>query len=415
MHYQTDYLIIGGGASGIAFADTLLTETDATITIVDRGHSPGGHWNYTYPFVRLHQPSAAYGVVSKRLGRDAVDTIGGNKGLNELAGAGEIKGYFQQVLDRTLLPSGRVTYLANSDYQENGNVVSKISGETASIEVRKKTVHSAYLTSDTPESHTPKFSVDPDVHLVTPKGLAEQEHAASQYVVAGSGKTAIDVCLWLLANNVDPNRILWVMPRDSWFLDRRFFQTSEEFFDFRLNYSAKETEAIINAKSTEDLFERLDADKILLRLDKEVTPTSFKCATVTEAELETLRSIKNIVRKGYVSHIGNGRLHLSGGTEKTLRDAIHIDCTASAISDVPPRPVFEGTNIYIQGVRACQPTFSAAFLAFMEATGRSEKDKNALTAPVNYPVDAEDWIRQKFISGQNQFAWISDPECLAEN
>ena len=55
---DTDYLIIGSGAVGMAFADTLLDETDAHITIVDRHGKPGGHWNDAYPFVSLHQPSA---------------------------------------------------------------------------------------------------------------------------------------------------------------------------------------------------------------------------------------------------------------------------------------------------------------------------------------------------------------------
>jgi cation diffusion facilitator CzcD-associated flavoprotein CzcO len=53
---ETDYLIIGSGAVGTAFADTILTETDATIVIVDKLHQPGGHWNFAYPFVTLHQP-----------------------------------------------------------------------------------------------------------------------------------------------------------------------------------------------------------------------------------------------------------------------------------------------------------------------------------------------------------------------
>jgi hypothetical protein len=28
---------------GMAFTDTLVTETDAQVVIVDRGHAPGGH------------------------------------------------------------------------------------------------------------------------------------------------------------------------------------------------------------------------------------------------------------------------------------------------------------------------------------------------------------------------------------
>ena len=50
---EVDYLIIGAGAAGMAFADSLVTESGATIAIVDRHHRPGGHWNHAYPFVRL--------------------------------------------------------------------------------------------------------------------------------------------------------------------------------------------------------------------------------------------------------------------------------------------------------------------------------------------------------------------------
>ena len=63
---DADYLIVGSGAAGMAFADTLLDESSARIVMVDRHHGPGGHWNDAYPFVRLHQPSAYYGVNSKK-------------------------------------------------------------------------------------------------------------------------------------------------------------------------------------------------------------------------------------------------------------------------------------------------------------------------------------------------------------
>ena len=43
---ETDYLVIGTGATAMAFVDTLLTEqADATVLMVDRHHRPGGHWN----------------------------------------------------------------------------------------------------------------------------------------------------------------------------------------------------------------------------------------------------------------------------------------------------------------------------------------------------------------------------------
>jgi cation diffusion facilitator CzcD-associated flavoprotein CzcO len=41
---ETDYLVVGAGAMGMAFTDTLVAETDAHVVVVDRGHAPGGHW-----------------------------------------------------------------------------------------------------------------------------------------------------------------------------------------------------------------------------------------------------------------------------------------------------------------------------------------------------------------------------------
>jgi cation diffusion facilitator CzcD-associated flavoprotein CzcO len=39
-------------------------QSRADVIMVDRRHAPGGHWLEAYPFVRLHQPSAYYGVNS---------------------------------------------------------------------------------------------------------------------------------------------------------------------------------------------------------------------------------------------------------------------------------------------------------------------------------------------------------------
>src|SRR5262245_2698845 len=101
---RTDYLVVGAGAAGMAFTDELLTHGDATVTIVDRRHAPGGHWLAAYPFVRLHQPSTFYGVSSVPLGQDALDAVGTNAGFYELAGVDEIRAYYERVMHRHFLP-----------------------------------------------------------------------------------------------------------------------------------------------------------------------------------------------------------------------------------------------------------------------------------------------------------------------
>ena len=50
---ETDYLVVGCGAAGMAFAGALIAASDAEVVMVDRRHAPGGHWNDAYPFVRL--------------------------------------------------------------------------------------------------------------------------------------------------------------------------------------------------------------------------------------------------------------------------------------------------------------------------------------------------------------------------
>lgn len=65
---ECDYLIVGAGASPLAFIDTLLTELpDSKVILIDKKGAPGGHWVDAYGFCRLHQPSIVYGISSKQL------------------------------------------------------------------------------------------------------------------------------------------------------------------------------------------------------------------------------------------------------------------------------------------------------------------------------------------------------------
>src|SRR5258708_4685340 len=106
MAMDTDYLVVGAGASGLAFADTLLAEAAVAVTLVDRREAPGGHWRQAYPFVRLHTPSAFYGVNSLALGQDRIDQTGENAGFYERATGQDVREYFATVAER-LTRTGR--------------------------------------------------------------------------------------------------------------------------------------------------------------------------------------------------------------------------------------------------------------------------------------------------------------------
>ena len=109
---ETDYLVVGAGATAMAFVDTLLDHSDASVTIVDRRKAPGGHWTDAYPYVRLHQPSAWYGVVS----RPVPETSGQGASSEHRATGAEVLAYFDRLMHERFLPSGRVTWLPGVDY-----------------------------------------------------------------------------------------------------------------------------------------------------------------------------------------------------------------------------------------------------------------------------------------------------------
>lgn len=76
---ETDYLVIGAGAAGMAFTDAVWDHSDAHVTLVDRRDAVGSHWRDAYPFVRLHQASPFYGVASTPSG-GAIQTSGPETG-----------------------------------------------------------------------------------------------------------------------------------------------------------------------------------------------------------------------------------------------------------------------------------------------------------------------------------------------
>ena len=407
MTLDTDYLIIGSGAVGMAFADTLFHETDARMVIVDRHHGPGGHWNDAYPFVRLHQPSAYYGVNSRMLGSNAKDGSGINAGMYERATGAELVSYYEQVM-QVFLASGRVRYFPMCDYVGNHTFKSLTSGAERTVTARKKIVDTTYLQTKVPSTQPPKYAIAPGIACVPLNELPRVKQAPSGYVVVGSGKTGIDACLWLLENGVDGDAITWIMPRDAWYLNRAKVQPGEEFFMQSYGAFAQQIEAVSAATSIDDLFVRLSASKELLRLDEAVTPTMFHSAIMSESEMVLLKRIKNIVRLGRLQRIEPNQMVLDRGSVATDPQRLYVDCSASAIARRPIVPVFNGNTITPQFVRTVQPTFSAAFTAHVEAHYDDEIEKNKLCTAIPLPDEPIDWLKMLAVNMGNQQRWSRD-------
>ena len=392
---ETDYLVIGAGASGLAFTDALIADAEVDVVMVDRRHSPGGHWNDAYPFVRLHQPSATYGVTSRPLGTETIDASGPNAGFYERATGVEICDYFWRVLEEQLVGSGQVRFFGQCDYggHHAGDHAfsSRLTGETTTVRVRQKVVDATYLETSVPATHTPAFTVDAGVKLIPVGELVDVTEPPSGFTVLGAGKTAMDACSFLLDNGVDPDKIRWVRPRDAWLMNRASWQPLDLVASTVESLSLV-LESLAEAENLDDLFRRLEACGALLRVDPAVEPTMFRGAILSPAEHRTLMQIERVVRQGRVHRIDTDRILLDDDEIPTDRGTVHVDCTAYGLREVAPRPIFEEERITPQSLMGGFTTFNAALVGFVEAARDNDADKNRLCPPdgLPQPVDRLD-------------------------
>lgn len=392
---ETDYLVVGAGLGGMAVADALLSHSDATLTIVERRHAPGGHWIDAYPFVRLHQPSAFYGVDSVALGYDAIDRGGMNAGFYELASADELRAYFARVMQEQFLPTGRVRFFPCSDYAggELGrhDFVSRLTGARHEVSVRRKLVDTAYLEGSIPATSKPPFEVEEGVHCIPPGELANLRKRPQTFVVIGAGKTAMDACVWLLKNGVPPSSIRWMKPREGWWLNRRFHQPHTLLPDFYAGVGLQ-FQAIAEAQSMDDLSLRLEAAGFFLRVDPTVMPTMLHGAILSEVELAMLRQVTDVVRLGRVVRIGPCRTVLEGGEVETPQDAVHVNCAAVGLAHPPLRPIFEPGRLTVQPTAWGFASHQFALLGAVEALIGSDEEKNRLCLPIRYWDNCGDYL-----------------------
>jgi hypothetical protein len=409
----TDYLVVGAGAMGMAFTDALIDHADVHVTLVDRRHAAGGHWLDAYPFVQLHQASVFYGVGSTVLGSGAVQLSGPETGLQERARQSEVRAYYDDILYRRFLGSGRVTFLGGSEYHADGSshfVTSQLSGETVGVHVRRRLVDATYLSPTIPATTPPPFDEADDVPVVAINELARLTEAPGSYVIVGSGKTATDGIVWLLVNGVPPDRIVWVRPRDPWMLNRAVVQPDPVV---ALGLAADTMEAAASAESLDDLFLRLEAAGVMLRIGRDVIPTMAKTPTLATWELDLLRTIENVVRLGHVKRATRRELVLDGGTVPLPPESLIVHCAASGLAYPPLVPIWGPDAIRLQTIRVGFPCFCAALAGYVEATRDDDRERNRLCPPNVLSDGLASWARMQVRGTRAARTYGAEPDIAA--
>jgi hypothetical protein len=405
---DVDYLVIGAGATGMAFTDALIGHTDGTrVAIVDRRHGVGGHWLAAYPFVRLHQASEFYGVASTLLGGARVQTNGPEAGLHERAGQAAICAYYANVLTDQMLGTGRVEFHPGCEYVGERIFVSRVSGRRYEVPPRCRIVDATYLAPDIPAESYRRYEVADGATVHPVNDLVRIGAAPSQFVVVGSGKTATDTCVWLLGQGVDPDAISWVRPREPWMLNRAVIQPDADVYQGMV---AELLHAAAEATSLDDWFFRLEDAAIMLRIDRNATPTMAKAPTLGVWELEQLRSIENVVRLGRIRTLRRGRIDLDQGSVTIADDAVVVDCAADGLRSRPLLPIWAPDVITPQPIRPGFPCFGAALAGYVEATRGDDAEKNRLCPPSAFGNSLADWATMNVVGMRNAMSFSSEPD-----
>jgi L-lysine 6-monooxygenase (NADPH-requiring)/NAD(P)-binding Rossmann-like domain len=394
-----DYLVVGGGATGMAFADSLLHGAQGlkpSVVVLDKHVVPGGQWNDSYEFVQLHQPSAMYGVETVPLEPKDGDQ-------EHRATRQEILDYYQRVADQLahefeFFFVGSATLDLHQTPQNNNTYTYTVGDKKHEIQVQRRLVDARYLQPDLPVDVPPTFDWDRSVvHCVPVNALVEPQQSTTRkyFVVLGAGKTGMDAVYHLLTRlQIPPSHIVWVMPHEPWITARenigsclQFLQTATTIPDLDLQKAFQLWE--LEGKIHRFVFGHDDSSS------SSSLPTKFQDATLSKDELKVLQSIptRNLARgKGRVAAIQNdGSLLMEDNTTvvelpfPNVQDITYVHCSAGAFNYTkqigsPPRPVFESTRITLQDVYGTPGfCFVGSILGKLESISRlTDEQRNAM-------------------------------------
>jgi hypothetical protein len=153
--------------------------------------------------------------------------------------------------------------------------------------------------------------------------------------------------------------------------------------------------AAADADSLEDLFLRLEAAGVMLRLDTDVVPAMAKAPTLGTWELDLLRTVERVVRQGHIRQVTRHEIVLDEGELPLAPGSLIVHCAASGLQYPPLVPIWMPDRIRIQTIRAGFPYFCAALAGYVEATRDDDRERNRLCPPNTLPNTPSDWARMQ--------------------
>ncbi len=315
-------------------------------------------------------------------------------------------------MHQDLLPSGQVSYFPMAEYQGDGRFRT-LAGGDHTVHVRKRVVDATYLQTTVPSMRPPAYDVADGVDCVPPNDMPAFAVDRERFVIVGAGKTGIDACLWLLRNGIPPERLTWIMPRDSWLMDRANIQPGPQFLErFQAGFAQRlvaidaatiggrpvRTVGSLRQSAAAGLVGA--ADHVSLR-ERDEDRTSNSCnASATSC--------------GWDASSASSPARWCWPTARSRVDgsALYVDCSADGLEKRAPITVFDGDRITLQSVRGCQQVFSSGLIAHVEAGYGDDATRNRLCQPVPHPNTDLDWLTTTLAEQRNQISWFEDPDLM---
>ena len=140
--------------------------------------------------------------------------------------------------------------------------------------------------------------------------------------------------LWLRERHVEPERIRWVVPRDSWLIDRPF---ALGLRGVGLSKMIDFLQLLLKSTTVDDYYDSLERNGFLWNLDPGVKPVKNRGATVTAGDVDSLRTLEH--RAAGQSHargargVGAGEGHALGSSLWDAHRGLlgrRLDCSAAS-------------------------------------------------------------------------------------
>jgi hypothetical protein len=209
---------------------------------------------------------------------------------------------------------------------------------------------------------------------------------------------------------VAPDRIVWIRPRDPWMLDRAVVQPDPVV---ALGLVTNTLASAIDARSPDELFLRLEAAGVMLRIDPDVVPTMAKTPTLGRWELDLLRTIERVVRLGHIRHVNRHEIVLAEGSIPLAPGALVVHCAASGLAYPPLIPLWSADKIRLQTFRVGFPCFCAALAGYVEATRDDDRERNRLCPPNTLPDHPSNWAEMIVRGTLATRAYGAEPDIAA--